>query len=245
MGFPRSGTTLLEQALAGHPRVRALEERPTLAEPIDAFLTTGATGLERLARLRAEEAAAWRRRYWAGVRAEGIETEGAVFVDKAPGETANLVLMGRLFPRAKFLFALRDPRDVALSCFRRSFQMNAMTYEFTSLEGAARCYGAVMASAFAARERLPLDLIEVRHEALVEDFEGSLRRICAHIGLDWRPAMADVAATARARQIRTPSAAQVRAGVNAEGVGGWRAYADQMTPALPWLQPWVERLGYE
>ena len=102
-----------EQALAGHPRVRALEERPTLAEPIDTFLTTGASGLARLARLRAEEAATWRRRYWAGVRAEGIETAGAVFVDKAPGETANLVLMGRLFPRAKFLFALIERRVAA------------------------------------------------------------------------------------------------------------------------------------
>jgi len=127
---------------------------------------------------------------------------------------------------------------------RQSFQMNAMTYEFTTLEGAARCYGAVMGAAFAARERLPLDLIEVRHEALVEDFEGGLRRVCAHLGLDWRPAMADVAATARARQIRTPSAAQVRAGLNADGVGGWRAYADHMAPALPPLLPWVERLGY-
>ena len=243
VGFPRSGTTLLEQALAGHPRVCALEERPTLAEPIDAFLTSRA-GVERLARLGADEAAEWRRRYWAGVRGCGMEVAGKVFVDKAPGETANLVLMRRLFPRARFLFAVRDPRDVVLSCLRQSFQMNAMTYEFTTLETAARCYDAVMRAAFAARERLPLDLLEVRHEALVADFEPRLREICAFLDLDWRPSMADVAATARARRIRTPSAVQVRAGLNARGVGGWRAYGDQLAPVLPVLQPWADRFGY-
>jgi tetratricopeptide (TPR) repeat protein len=243
VGFPRSGTTLLEQALAGHPRVSALEERPTLAEPIDAFLGAQA-GLERLLRLGADDAAAWRRRYWAGVRGEGVETAGRVFVDKAPGETANLLLMGRLFPRARFLFALRDPRDVVLSSFRHGFQMNAMTYEFTTLETAAGCYNAVMGAAFAARERLPLNLVEVRHEALVADFEAGLREVCAFLDLDWRREMADVAATARARRVRTPSAPQVREGVNRRGVGGWRAYEAEMTPVLPILQPWIERLGY-
>jgi tetratricopeptide (TPR) repeat protein len=243
VGFPRSGTTLLEQALAGHPDVRALEERPTLAAPIDAFLTSRA-GVERLARLTADEAADWRRRYWAGVRAEGVAVEGRLFVDKAPGETANLLVMARLFPRARFLYALRDPRDVVLSCLRRSFQMNAMTYEFTTLETTALCYDAVMRSAFACRARLPLALMEVRHEALAADFEPYLREICAFLKLDWRPSMLDVAATARARRVRTPSAAQVRDGVNTEGVGGWRAYRDHLAPVLPRLAPWVERLGY-
>jgi tetratricopeptide (TPR) repeat protein len=243
VGFPRSGTTLLEQALAGHPEVQALEERPTLAQPIDAFLTSRA-GVARLARLEPAEAAEWRRRYWAGVRAEGVAPEGKLFVDKAPGETANLLLMARLFPRARFLFAVRDPRDVVLSCLRRGFQMNAMTYEFTALETAARCYDAVMRSAFACRARLPVSLLEVRHEALATDFEPRLREICAFLDLDWRPSMLEVAATARARRVRTPSAAQVREGVNTTGVGGWRAYRDQLAPVLPLLDAWAARLGY-
>lgn len=243
VGFPRSGTTLLEQALAGHPNVTALEERPTLAEPIDALLTDEAA-IERLAKIGEDEAADWRRRYWEAVRGFGVEPAGRTFIDKAPGETANLILMGRLFPKARFLFALRDPRDVVLSCFRRSFQMNAMTYEFTSLSGTATCYDAVMGAALAARARLPSRLIEVRHEALVEDVEGELRAVCEFLDLDWRREMADVATTATRRAIRTPSAAQVRKGVNRSGLGGWRAYTAQMYEVADTLSPWIARFGY-
>jgi tetratricopeptide (TPR) repeat protein len=242
-GFPRSGTTLLEQVLAGHPDVVTLEERPTLAEPIDAFMMS-AEGLDRLARLSDVEAQDWRSRYWRGIAAEGLKVRGKLFLDKAPGETSNLLLMARLFPRAKILFAVRDPRDVVLSCLRHDFQMNAMTYGFTTLEGAAECYDAVMSAARLYRERLQLDLLEVRHEALVADLEARGREICAFLGLDWSPAMADVAATARTRRILTPSAPQVRAGVNASGVGGWRAYRADLQPVLARLAPWVKAFGY-
>ena len=57
--------------------------------------------------------------------------------------------------------------------------------------------------------------------------------------------MADVAATARRRSVRTPSAPQVRAGLNRKGLGRWRAYDERLAPVLPMLAPWVERFGYE
>ncbi len=243
LGFPRSGTTLLEQVLAGHPRVAALEEAPTLADAQARFLTSEA-GLEALARLSVEEAQAWRAHYWAGVAAHGVEAPGRLFLDKAPAGTIWLPLIAKLFPRAKVLFALRDPRDVTLSCLRNAFQMNAMTYAFTRLEDAADCYDACMAMAQICRAVLPANLREVRHEALVADFEGELAAIGGFLGLEVIPAMLDIAATAGRRAVRTPSAGQVRAGLNSRGVGRWRAYAADLAPVLPVLAPWVERFGY-
>ncbi|MDB5475636.1 MAG: hypothetical protein JWP49_1147 [Phenylobacterium sp.] len=243
VGFPRSGTTLLEQALAGHPEVAALEEAPTLAAAHDAFLTS-AEGLQRLAELGAAEAQAWRARYWAEVAAHGVEVAGKLFLDKAPAATEDLPLVAKLFPDAKVLFAIRDPRDVVLSCFRQNFRMNAMTYAFTDLAETAACYDACFALADTYRQRLPLDLLEVRHEDLLADFEGGLTRICGFVGLDLQPAMLDVAATARRRAVRTPSAPQVRLGLNSRGLGRWRAYARPLAPVLPRLQPWVTRFGY-
>lgn len=243
VGFPRSGTTLLEQALAGHPRVAALEEAPTLAEPYAEFLADGG-GLSRLADITAEDAAAWRARYWAAVAGCGIEAAGRVFLDKAPAGTLYLPLIAKLFPGAKVLFALRDPRDVALSCLRNAFQMNAMTYAFTTLANTAACYDACMAMAQAYRRVLPLNLVEVRHEALVEDFEGELAAIAGFLGIEADAAMARVADTANRRRVRTPSARQVRAGLNRRGMGRWRAYADQLAPVMGTLAPWVERFGY-
>jgi len=243
MGFPRSGTTLLEQVLAGHPEVRALEEAPTLAEAYAEFLTAPA-GLQRLSRLTPAEAQVWRARYWAEVAAHGIDPAGRLFLDKAPAGTLTLPLVAKLFPRAKVLFALRDPRDVVLSCLRHNFQINAMTYAFTRPDTAAACYAACMAMAEVYRAVLPLGLMEARYEALVEDFEGELARLCGFLGLAVAPAMADIGRTARARTVRTPSADQVRAGLNDRGLGRWRAYAGEMAPLIPVLAPWVERFGY-
>jgi tetratricopeptide (TPR) repeat protein len=182
VGFPRSGTTLLEQVLAGHPEIEALEEAPTLAAPYAEFLASD-EGLARLAGLDGKAAAAWRARYWSDVAELGARAEGRVFLDKAPAGTLYLPLIAKLFPDAKVLFALRDPRDVVLSCLRSSFQLNAMTYAFTSLADTAACYDACMRMAEAYRAVLPLDLREVRHEALVEDFDGELAAICGFLGL--------------------------------------------------------------
>ena len=243
LGFPRSGTTLLEQALAGHPDVVALEEPPTLAAPAAEFLGSP-EGLERLQRLGEDEAAVWRARYWAEVRAQGADPAGKLFIDKAPAETSSLPLIARLFPGARVLFALRDPRDVVLSCFMSSFQMNALTYAFTELSQTAAAYGACMTLAETYRRMLPPELLEVRHEALVDDFESELRKIAEFLGLSFDAAMLDVATTARTRSVRTPSAPQVREGLTAARIGRWRAYAEALAPVLPVLDPWILRFGY-
>lgn len=167
-----------------------------------------------------------------------------LFVDKQPAGTLTLPIISKLFPDAKILFAIRDPRDVVLSCFRQSFQMNAMTYAFTDLQDAADCYDACMAFAERARARLRLSWLDVKHEDLVQDFTSELDRILDFLELPEHKAMSDVAAAAKARPIRTPSATQVRAGLNRRGLGRWRQYSDALEPVLPTLAEWVERFGY-
>jgi hypothetical protein len=243
VGFPRSGTTLLEQALAAHPGIVAQEEAPNLADHYQEFLT-GAEGLTRLARLGATEADRWRVRYWQVVREHGARPEGRIFVDKAPAGTLNLPLVAKLFPDARILFAARDPRDVVLSCAMNAFQMNALTYAFTTLAETAACYDAAMTLARAYRGLLPLPFRDVRYERLVEDFSGELKTICAFIGAAFDPAMADVAAAARGRAVRTPSAPQVREGLNRRGLDRWRAYAAELAPVAELLAPWVRNFGY-
>jgi hypothetical protein len=243
LGFPRSGTTLLEQALAGHPDVTTLEEAPTLAGAYDALMASPA-GLARLSRLGDDEAAHWRGAYWSVASAHGASPAGGVFLDKAPAGTAYLPLIAQLFPRARILFALRDPRDVVLSCFRNSFQMNALTYAFTDLGETARVYAATMELAATCRRLLPLQVLDVRYERLVADFPGELAVIAAFLGVEVTLGMLDVGDTASRRVVRTPSAPQVRAGLNSSGVGRWRPYAAQLAPVESILAPWTQRFGY-
>ncbi|HWA03571.1 MAG TPA: sulfotransferase [Rhizomicrobium sp.] len=243
LGFLRSGTTLLEQILAMDPAVAVSEERETLSDAAQRYLT-GAEGLARLAAAPPDELDRARAIYWSRVRSHGIEPAGKVLIDKQPLNTFNLPLIARLFPTARILFALRDPRDVVLSCFRRHFEVNATVFELLALEDAARFYSSVMNLAQTCRERLPLVIHDHRYEDMVADFDTHVRAACDFAGITWSQSMRDFGEAARARTIRSPSAAQVRRELYGEGVGQWRNYREGLAPVLGMLAPWVERFGY-
>jgi tetratricopeptide (TPR) repeat protein len=243
VGFPRSGTTLLENVLAAHPDVASLEERNCLTSAFATYMSS-ADGVKQLAHIGPADAAREREIYWSKVRSHGVEPRGRVFIDKLPLSSVALPLIAKLFPSARILFARRDPRDVVLSCFRRRFAMNPAMYQLLTLEGAAAYYDAVMRLSDVYRQLLPLQQHIVRYESLVESFEQTARAACDFLGLPWNERQTEFAASAVSRAIATPSAAQVARGLNSEGVGTWRRYADQMAPVLPVLEPWVMQLGY-
>jgi tetratricopeptide (TPR) repeat protein len=241
LSFPRSGATLLEQVLASHPDVVALDESGALARAADHFLSSD-SGLARLAVVSAAAADACREVYWRGVRESlGQDISGKVFVDKNPLNSVRLPVIAKLFPRARIIFAMRDPRDVVLSCFRRLSY--SMMLEFFTLEGSARFYDAVMRLEEVYRTRLTLKIHRVRHEDLVGEFERTARKTLNFMGLDWDPSVATFATRAPIRST-TPSAAQVALGLNAAGVGQWRRYEAQLAPVMDILEPWAKRFGY-
>jgi hypothetical protein len=244
LGFPRSGTTLLEQVLASHPDVEALEERETLTDAMRAFLASP-DDLDRLAAAADADLAGLRAAYWTRVRDEGASVAGKVFVDKHPLNTLKLPLIAKLFPEAKILFAQRDPRDVVLSCYRRRFVMSGSAYQLLTLPGAAGYYDAAMQIAERMTPALAGRMQVVRHEALVADFDTIAKSVCDFLGLTWTEALRAFADRTMDRGIATPSGAQLAGGLSAEGVGQWRRYRQQLAPALPRLIPWVERFGYD
>jgi len=244
MGFPRSGTTLLEQVLATHPDIVALEEREVLIDAMQEYLTP-IGGMIRLADVDGATLEPFRDSYWKKVREFGVEPAGKVFVDKHPLSTIRLPLINKMFPQAKIIFARRDPRDVVLSCFRRSFNMNPSMYEFNTIESAARYYVSVMEAGQVYLESLPLDVHFIRYEDLVADFDATTKSLCGFLGIEWTEKLKGFADTARSRPITTPSSTQVGRGLYSEGAGQWRNYDFALKPVLPVLQPWIERFGYE
>jgi tetratricopeptide (TPR) repeat protein len=244
VGFPRSGTTLMEQALAAHPGVQSLEEKDTLAGALGA-LVVAPSAEAFFAGLDASALSQHRAAYWAAVaRHLGGPPRAPVFLDKMPIHSAYLALLFVLFPRARFVFAMRDPRDAVLSCFQQRFGMNAVMYRFLTLEGAAALYDGVLRAAQAARTHLPLTIHDIRYERLVADFEGEMRRLVAFLGLDWSPAILDYRRASRERYVSTPSAAQVLEPVSDRAVAKFRHYREAMAGVLPVLKPWAEVLGY-
>jgi hypothetical protein len=241
VGFPRSGTTLLEQVLGAHPDVVTMDERDCLIDSLDFILRPGA--IEELAALDGDALQPHRDAYWKRVGEAGVAPSRAVFLDKMPLNSVNLCLIAKLFPEAKILFALRDPRDVALSCFRRRFGFTEHMAELFTLPGAAAYYDAVMTLCDVYRQTFALALHEVRYESVVSDFAAETRRVCDFLGIAPDDAMMDFAQ--RAQAVDTPSARQVARGLYSKGAGQWRHYATEMQSVMARLQPWVARFGYE
>jgi hypothetical protein len=244
VGFPRSGTTLLDQILSSHSGVFCIEEREYFAAALAAVITDAAK-LARLAELSEAEIEAARGEYWRQVRSENAPPEGALVVDKLPLHIVLLPVIKRVFPDAKIIFALRDPRDVILSCYVQRFGMNAAMAQFLDLGSAAKYYDAVMGLMSLCRQKLALNLHQVRYEDVVDDLAREARALTDFLGLTFERAMLSFSETARGRDINTPSARQVIEPLYARSVGRWRGYASELEPALALLNAWAARFGYQ
>jgi hypothetical protein len=243
LGFLRSGTTLLETILATNPKVLHADEIDFLADGASAFLMDAA-GLGRLAALSDRGIAKWRANYWKAVRSAQFSVNEKIFVDKMPINTFRLPLISRLFPAAKIVYAIRDPRDVVLSCFRRHFDPTPYSAEFLQLEDCARFYAATMALAEACRKKLPLDVLELRYEDIIDNFDFTTRALCGFAGIAWSETVRDFRQAAATIDLRSASARQVRRGLYSGTAEHWRHYRDELRPVLPILAPWVARFGY-
>lgn len=243
VGFPRSGTTLLDQVLSSHSRIVCIEEREHFAKALGGVISDKQK-LAALGALSDAEIEAVRSDYWARLRAEAAPPDGALVVDKLPLNIVVLPLIRRVYPDAKIIFALRDPRDVVLSCFQQRFGMNAAMAQFLELESAAEYYDAIMRLMQACQERLGLSIQQVRYEDVVGDLDGAARSLAVFLGVPFEPAMLDFRETALKRDINTPSARQVVQPLYNRSIGRWRRYADDMAPVLPTLNAWAERFGY-
>ena len=242
LGYLRSGVTLVESILAMLPDTRVLEEGATLAAADLAFLRDE-QALGRLNPLDPELASQARADYWRCVRQQVPDVDGRIFVDMAPMNGIKLPMIARLFPDAVVVLCRRDPRDVVLSCLRRNFAANALTFQLTSLEKIARHYDAATRLTELYRQALPLPCHVVDYSRLVVDFEATTRALADFVGAPWTSQVHEFSRVAADRKIHTPSASQVRRGLF-DGSGQWQKYREQMQPVLPILEPWVAEFGY-
>jgi tetratricopeptide (TPR) repeat protein len=241
VGFPRSGTTLLDTLLMNMPQLHVLEEQPVL------HAVEGALGdPSRLSTLSRDEANLLRRRYFEALARIQPAPPETTIVDKFPLHMTQIPLIHRLFPDARIIFVERHPCDAVLSCFMSNFQLNRAMRSFTDLEEAALTYDAVFDMWTRATSLLPINVHRIRYERMVSDLEAEMRPVLDFLGLPWDPRVLDNRASAAKREhIRTASYAQVTEPIYRRSSGRWQRYRDQLAPVLPILAPWAERMGYE
>jgi len=244
VGFPRSGTTLLEHILGCHPGAVTTDEKDGFSDSVRDFMATPAD-LNRLAQAQRSILTGYRRLYWQRMRERGLDHKNRVFIDKQPYNALKLPLVVKLFPGARIVFVVRDPRDVILSCFRQRFRMNPSNFELLTLEGAAKFYDASFRLFELYRIKLPLDIRLVRQEDLVSNFDSEVHALCDFLEVPWNKTMRTFEDRARRQVGATPSASQVTKGLNRSGMAQWRHYANELAPAVPILEPWIKRFGYD
>jgi hypothetical protein len=244
VGFPRSGTTLLDQILDAHPDVQVIEERPLVRAVRDAAIELGGYPAT-LAALTAESREHLRQVYWRAVRGEGGQPEDKIVIDKMPLNLIHVGLIARVFPEARIILALRHPADCVLSCFMQNFLLNASMANFLDLNDAAHLYDRVMTLWQAYEKLLPLNVHAVRYERLIGDLEAEVRPVLDFLGVSWNDAVKDPAAHALARgTIRTPSYAQVTQPIYSSAADRWRRYEKHLASALPALDKHIRHFGY-
>jgi hypothetical protein len=247
VGFSRSGTTMLEQMLAAHPDVRTSGERPIVqrlkrtlgpvADDPDAFA-------RRIAGMSATELTDLRRRVITIAREEVTGPEPRL-VHKHPMDSMELPLLERIVPDARVLYAVRDPRDVCVSCFKQRFVPNMVNVHFLATAGTVRLQEQVAGAWFDRRDQLRCRWTEIRYEDVADDFETGARRVLDFLGLPWDDAVRSFHRAAADRWISTPSAAAVREAPHRRAVGGWRRHAESLSDVRERLDALALRWGYD
>jgi Flp pilus assembly protein TadD len=245
VGFPRSGTTLLDTMLGAHPQVLVMEEQPAIESMLDAYLATGLHYADDLAGVTPELCAKMRAAYQQVSRAAGWDGVRRL-VDKSPFGTTHLGLIHRVFPGAPVVFMVRHPCDVVLSCFMNNFEIQSGTVHFTRLESTVALYCSLMDLWQLYLQRLPLKYFVLRYEDLIESPEAEMRRLIGFLELPWVPQVLDHRAAALQRgYIPTPSYSQVSQPLYQSSRDRWRRYAAYLEAYLPQLMPYIRAFGYE
>jgi len=245
VGFPRSGTTLLEQMLDAHPDFQSMDERAFIHELTERMGLVGQHYPADLASLTQTEADQLRAVYFRMVDRVLPNLGQHRLVDKNPLNMLCLPMIVRLFPEARIILCLRHPCDVLLSCYMQSFRSPAFMVLCSSLQRLAHGYVQAFEQWYRHVDVFAPHVLEWRYESVVDRFDDQVARLGQFLGIADASPMTRFAEHARDKRfISTPSYAQVTEGVHRKALGRWQNYRDQFEPVLPVLRPWIDRLGY-
>ncbi len=249
-GFPRSGTTLLEQMLDAHPDVVSSEEHDVVGRLFlhSAMRRQRNTPLFNVLNgLRANDIEAARQRYFEAMEyLLGEPIDGRMHLDKNPAYNSMLPVVFRLFPEMRIIIALRDPRDVVLSCYLRYLPLNPMSVHFLDIERTAARYASDMSAWLRMRDLIETPWCGVRYEDMVANAERQARRALATMGMSWDDSVLNYREhSAQAKQVSSPSYEAVAEPIYTRAIGRWKNYQHLLEPAMKTLEPFIREFGYD
>ncbi len=249
VGFLRSGTTLAQEVLAAHPDVFVADEADfiwAVNNELQRMVPLAASSAERLARLDIDGVKHLRDFYWTRVKQRfGDQIGKKLFVDKFTMNTLDLGLINGIFPDAKVIFAVRDPRDVCVSGYMQLMSPSPTTAHLVSWHGTADIYAVVMDWWLHIQTQMTMPHHELRYEDAVTQFEPTFRKVFDFLGLSWDPQVTKFHERAAGRFISTPSRSQVAQPIYTSSVTRWRHFDAEVAEIADVLQPYISAFGYE
>ncbi len=250
-GHPRSGTTLLEQVLDSHHDIVSAEETRVFVDeafmPLRSGLPEDSSMLAILESARGSALQQSRARYFRFIEMNLEKVIGGrLLIDKNPAITLFIPAFIRVFPEVKILMALRDPRDVVVSCFMQSYVPVAPgNVSYLTLENACDGYTFMMGGWRKFAPLLKNPCLEIRYEDMVNDLESVARRTLEFLGVPWDARVLGFDEHARQKVVRSPTYADVTKAVYKGAIGRWRNYQKYLEPHLARLEPFIKAFGYE
>ena len=248
-GLPRSGTTLLERALNAHPALVGCDEYNVFPRFVYPAILGGCSPesidvahLDLLSEARLPEQ---QRRYGHCLAsAVSATSDSQVLLDKNPSLLPLLIPYLRLSPHARVIVALRDPRDVLLSCLLADLPLNDFSVDFLDPQTGALRVATELECWLTLRDKVQDNCLEVRYEDTVADLPTVARQTIAHLGLPWSEDVLRYRELGQGQVVHSPSYDSVAQPVHSRAIGRWRNYAEFMSPLLPTLDGAVRSLGY-
>ena len=246
IGFPRSGTTLLDTILRSHQQIDVLEEKPLIYSVERIIKTKFKLTLNKIYYLKKEDLDYLRKHYLSEIhKYKDPYKKANVFVDKYPFQTVCLPLINLLFPEAKIIFAHRNPFDTVLSCFQQTFEPNNAMANFTTLKSSAQIYDLTMQMWVLYKKNLKLDFVMSKYETLIDNFDDHINKILDFLDLDWDENIKNYRKTALKREkINTPSSSQVVQPLYKTSIAKWKNYKKYFSDSKIYLDKWSRYFGY-
>lgn len=244
VGFPRSGNTLVNKVLSGHPEITTLDELPVSERLLRALAVANAKA-PYFPALSSERRAELQEAYLEACYAEGADRTRRVIVDKMPFNIIHAAQLQWVFPNAKFLFCLRHPCDAVFSSFKQHFQPNDAVSNFHTLQDAAHLYDKMMSLWRAYTNAGVIAHHYVYYEDFVRSPSASISTIASFLGLEWREEFFHAMDRNIVNlNVLTPSYRQVFNPIDQNAVYHWRNFDKELEPVMEKITPWIEFFGY-
>ncbi len=246
IGFLRSGTTLLHQILDSHTEVTVVDEKPAAIAAMEILASDRRGYPDGIASIDDSTARRARKAYFETLDSYLPVDCGPNIVDKFPFNLTRAPLLWRLFPNAKFIFAVRHPMDVCLSCFMQAFQPSAATSPFLSMPDTVRAYTSLMDMWLSFASKVDMELTNIRYEDMVENQEAVSRQLFDFIGVSWDDKVMKFYEHAQQSvSVTNPSYHQVVQPIYADAMQRWRRYDAQLTEFYPQIAAYLPAFRYD